>query len=290
MTAEAGGRLRDDVLLEWYRYAPGPPVALPTHAHADYQVNLSFGAPGGVRYRGGHHVVPAGTLSVLMPDEPHTPVDPDARAEPCTHLTLYVAVDVARDAARQLTGRRGTPTVRDPVVEDADLARRFAALHRALADPASALDQDVRLLLWLTDLVGRHGSERRASWRPEGRLAGHRAVRRARQHLHDNLAANVSLAELAAVAGVSPFHLTRLFTAGLGLPPHAYQVQLRIERAKRLLLAGMPVSDAGHAVGFFDASHFTRHFKRHVGTAPGSYARAVAKGSRHLAAPVASGG
>jgi len=51
-----------------------------------------------------------------------------------------------------------------------------------------------------------------------------------------------------------------VFTADVGLPPHSYQPQLRIDHAKRLLLAG-------RAAGFFDASHFTRHFKRAVGQA-----------------------
>lgn len=272
MDAEAAGRLRDEALLEWYRYPPGPPVALPTHAHAEYQLNLNLGAPAGVRYRGAGHALPAGSLCVLMPDEAHTPVDPDARDASSTHLTLYVAAELIRDVARQLTGSAGTPLFRDPVVADGDLVRRFAPLHAALAGPSSALAQDVRLLIWLSDLVGRHAVERAPlSVRPPA--AAHRAVRRARDHLHDNLAANVSLAELARVGGVSPYYLTRLFTAGLGMPPHAYQVQLRIGRAKRLLLAGVPVSDAAHEVGFFDSSHFTRHFKRHVGIAPGAYAR-----------------
>lgn len=270
-TAEAAGRLGDGVLLEWYRYAPGPPVVLPTHAHAEYQFNVSFGAAGGVRYRGANHVMPAGTLGVLMPEEPHTPVDPDARDTVCTHLTMYVDADLVRDAALQLTGRDGTPAFRDPAVHDGELIRRFARLHTALDGPASALDHDVELLRWLTDLVERHADGVPA---PRSRPAGgHGAVQRARAYLHDNVAANVSLAELARVGGVSPYYLTRLFTAGLGMPPHAYQVQLRIARAKRLLLAGTRVSDAAHAVGFFDQSHFTRHFKRHVGTAPGSYAR-----------------
>ncbi|PZF79138.1 helix-turn-helix transcriptional regulator, partial [Jiangella anatolica] len=95
----------------------------------------------------------------------------------------------------------------------------------------------------------------------------------AREYLHEHRAATVTLADLARVSELSPYHLTRLFTADVGMPPHAYQLQLRIEHAKRLLLAGRPVSDAGHEAGFFDLSHFTRHFKRFVGVPPGAYAR-----------------
>jgi AraC-like DNA-binding protein len=56
------------------------------------------------------------------------------------------------------------------------------------------------------------------------------------------------------------------------MPPHAYQIQVRIAHAKRLLLQGLPVSRVASETGFFDLSHFTRHFKRHVGVAPGGYA------------------
>ena len=88
-------------------------------------------------------------------------------------------------------------------------------------------------------------------------------------------------------SGLSPYHLTRLFSAGVGMPPHAYQLQLRVEHAKRLLLAGRPVTDAGHEAGFFDLSHFTRHFKRFVGVAPGTYARQAA-GRKNVHSPAAT--
>jgi hypothetical protein len=45
---EGAGRLRDDVLLAWYRYPPGPAVTLPRHRHAEYLVNLNLDVPGGV--------------------------------------------------------------------------------------------------------------------------------------------------------------------------------------------------------------------------------------------------
>ena len=57
------------------------------------------------------------------------------------------------------------------------------------------------------------------------------------------------------------------------MPPHAYQLQVRLTRAKRLLLQGVPVSRAATETGFFDLSHFTKHFKRLMGVAPGHYTR-----------------
>lgn len=273
---DATGLLRHDVLLERYHYPPGPPVAIPRHTHDQYQLNLNLGVPGGLHYRGEYHVVPSGRLTVVMPGEAHTPVDPDHRDRDSEHLTLYVDPGALTAAARELAGRPAAlPFFRDLTVADAVTVARFARTHAALAGgPAtvSVLDEDVRLLGFVGGLLRRYGGVVAAPPLPPA----HRAVRRAREYLHEHRAGTVSLADLARVSELSPYHLTRLFTADVGIPPHAYQLQLRVDHAKRLLLAGRPVSDAGHEAGFFDLSHFTRHFKRYVGVPPGRYAREAA--------------
>jgi len=98
------------------------------------------------------------------------------------------------------------------------------------------------------------------------------AIRLARTYLEDNYAAKVSLDTLAQLVALSPFHLARLFQQDVGMPPHAYQIQVRIARAKPLLLQGIAASRVAADTGFFDLSHFTRHFKRQVGVTPAGYA------------------
>jgi AraC-like DNA-binding protein len=252
----ARGARHGDVLLESYRYPPGAAVELPRHSHAEYQLNLNLGEPGGVHYRGGFHVAPPGTLVIVMPEEPHTPRDPTYRNGTSRHLTLYVRA-----------GALGGAYFREALLNDAAMADEFARVHAILSGPSPALRRDVRLLELLTNLAERHAGVVARMPAP-----AHRAVRIARDYLHENVSANVTLADLSRVSRLSPYRLTRLFRATLGLPPHAYQLQLRIDHAKRLLLAGRSASDAGHEAGFFDLSHFTRHFKRYVGVAPGVYA------------------
>ncbi|WP_051425824.1 helix-turn-helix transcriptional regulator [Jiangella gansuensis] len=266
---DAAGLLHRGVLLEWYEYPPGPPVTIPRHTHETYQLNLNLDLPGGVRYRGAYHVVPAESLTIVMPGEAHTPIDPGERDRDSRHLVLYVDADAIDAVTAEVSGSpSGTPFFREVAIADHDTVCRFATAHAALAASSEALERDVELLTLLAGILRRHAS---VSERPA--RAAHRAVRLARDFLHAHRSGTVSLADLARACDLSPYHLTRLFTAAVGMPPHAYQLQLRVDHAKRLLLAGWAVSDAAHEAGFFDLSHFTRHFKRFVGVPPGTYAR-----------------
>jgi AraC family transcriptional regulator len=102
---------------------------------------------------------------------------------------------------------------------------------------------------------------------PRGRL---RAVL---EYKEEHLDAAPTLAEIAAVAGLNPFHFARQFKAATGLPPHHYVITRRVERAKHLLRAGTDLSLAEVAAraGFYDQSQFSHHFKRLVGVTPGQY-------------------
>lgn len=84
----------------------------------------------------------------------------------------------------------------------------------------------------------------------------------------------VSVQELAEVAGYSTSRFTRLFTSAMRVPPGQYLTALRIERAKRLLLAEQePVIDIAAAVGFDSLSSFTRRFRAATGVPPAVFRR-----------------
>jgi len=104
--------------------------------------------------------------------------------------------------------------------------------------------------------------------------AEHAAVRRARAHLRERWDQRVMLAELASVAGLSRFELVRRFREQNGVTPHAYQTNLRVEHARRLLVAGATPAAVAADCGFADQPHLSRVFKRAVGVSPARYARA----------------
>jgi AraC family transcriptional regulator len=102
---------------------------------------------------------------------------------------------------------------------------------------------------------------------PRGRL------RAAVEYIEEHLQGCPSLAQMAAVVGLNPFHFARQFKAATGLPPHQYVIARRVERAKEPLQAGAAVSLAEVALraGFSDQSQFSHHFKHMVGVTPGQF-------------------
>jgi AraC-like DNA-binding protein len=89
----------------------------------------------------------------------------------------------------------------------------------------------------------------------------------------DQLDRNVTLAELAAVAGMGTFQLAKGFTRHFGLPPHAVHLRLRLDRAQTLLRGGARPAAVAEATGFADQAHFSRRFRRAFGVTPGVYRR-----------------
>lgn len=98
-----------------------------------------------------------------------------------------------------------------------------------------------------------------------------RPVARAVQHIRAHFAEDLALADIAAAAQVSPFHLARLFKQATGRTPHQYLIEVRVESARALLTAGAnrSLAEVAEAVGFADQSHLTRHMKRLLGVTPG---------------------
>ena len=108
-----------------------------------------------------------------------------------------------------------------------------------------------------------------------------------RAHLHHHVAEPVSLAELAAIAALSPSYLVRAFKAHVGVPPHRYLVGLRVELARELLLtSSLSITQIAHRVGFASPSHFITRFQAAWGTTPFRFRRqallAAADGSVRL--------
>lgn len=120
-------------------------------------------------------------------------------------------------------------------------------------------------------LVQHYGAAVPRAGRPSERLSPAQ-LRRVIEHINRNLSGELSLAELAAVANISPYHFAHGFKQTVGIPPHRYVVERRIEQAKQLLLDdGQPIADIALEAGFSSQSHMTTVFRRVLGVTPKVY-------------------
>lgn len=83
----------------------------------------------------------------------------------------------------------------------------------------------------------------------------------------------LDLQTLSSHTGTSRFAALRAFKRYFGLPPHTFQLQMKVDQAQVGLRAGHTPAQVAVDCGFFDQSHLTRHFKRILGTTPAQYAR-----------------
>jgi AraC-like DNA-binding protein len=243
-----------------YAVAPPPPLLMS-------QLTLMLCDAGGGEVSWGRQSQPLSPGAVLI----RAPQQVSAvmrRATPDTRCRIALVepelLPLDGSDARQAWRFGSLVTRAEPIVAG------VAALWHAVTTRASAIEQQSTLASLLA-------SVREVTMREPPRLAPLTpAVARTREALHERFAEEVPLEELAELVGMSKCHLVHLFHKEVGLPPHAYQIQLRVARARVLVAAGVPLAEVATMTGFADQSHLTRLFKRVVGVPPGQYAAQLA--------------
>jgi AraC-like DNA-binding protein len=241
--------------------------SLPRHFHEELELNIRQGDGWQFNYRGATYSVPSNTLVVTQPGEAHY-ADCTSNRD-CTFRALRVDVALLQQVAIDVAGREtDLPFFSMPLVHDRDLNTQFIQAHQALEQSISQLEQQTLILDLLAQLI------LRCAEAPPGlaKLGDERQpVDRVRAYIEDHYNQEISLDQLAQVANLSSFHLNRVFSKTVGMPPHAYQIQMRILQAKRLLRKEWSIEQAAYETGFASQSHFGSHFKRLVCVTPRQY-------------------
>jgi AraC family transcriptional regulator len=109
---------------------------------------------------------------------------------------------------------------------------------------------------------------------PASHPLDHVRLRRVLDYISAHLAEEITLADLARVAGLSTFHFARMFTLAIGVPPHRYVSRMRLENATAEIAAGRsPLAQIAFNARFSSQASFTRAFRRATGMTPGEYRR-----------------
>jgi AraC family transcriptional regulator len=107
---------------------------------------------------------------------------------------------------------------------------------------------------------------------PETATIGKARFRPVLDHIEDSLESDTSLADLAALTGLSVSHFSRAFNSAYGVAPHRYILRRRIDKAKRLLrTSDKTIAAVSAHVGFSSQSRFAQMFSRQTGLTPSAY-------------------
>jgi AraC-like DNA-binding protein len=239
------------------------------HWHATFGLGLV--EQGAQRSASGLGIVDAyaGDLITTNPGEVHDgrPLDGPARRWRIVYLDPAVIASMTGDPAAGGSCLELTrPVIRDPALRQS-LRQLFLRLDRWRDGEADALACEESLVQTCGQLLRRHGTAV-----PERDAGGD--LGRVRDRLAADLLHPPTLTELAAMAGLSKYQLLRRFEKVCGMPPHAWLVVQRAERARGLIRQRAGIAEAAAACGFADQSHLTRVFVRQFGFTPGAWQRA----------------
>ena len=127
-------------------------------------------------------------------------------------------------------------------------------------------------LTCLDDVLGRLFHARHSVAYPAvGTRTCHPAVRQAKSIINESYTESIDFCRLATEVKLHQRYLISLFKSMTGIPPHQYQIALRVDLARRLLESKLSLSNVASSAGFADQSHLNRHFKRIYNQTPGEF-------------------
>ena len=236
------------------------------HIHDTYAIGITLRGVQRFWCRGATHDSLPGNVIVIPPGEAH---DGKSGTEGAyTYRMFYVSIARMNELASEAFDRPASSLQlrQSCLLPERALARELDAAWKAMSAQPASVAADELFSHALAHLDVRHDQTV-----ARGRSVDERALKRVRDYLHAHVHEEVGLADLAAMASMSRFQLTRQFVKAYGLPLHAFQVHLRLLEAKRRLRIGVPIATVAADLGFADQSHLHRRFKGAFGMTPGEW-------------------
>jgi AraC-like DNA-binding protein len=243
--------------------------AFAPHAHDYFVLGIIEDGVQTFMHGDARHITTPGKLIIINPGEVHT--GEAAGREGFAYRALYPSVALLENHLESFRSPPPSlPQFPGGTVQDIDLYRWIQRLHQQSESPDSPLALETSFVRFFVEFIRRHAS---FSVNLPAYNSAHQAIRQVRDYLEAHYAEPITLSDLSAQVYITPYHLARLFTKQIGVPPHKYLENVRIRHAEHLLSLGFPIADVAYATGFSGQSHLTRTFKRFIGTTPGEFVR-----------------
>ncbi len=246
------------------RYTRDSKAPFKPHMH----LTLSIGAvdQGEVLYSvsGKKSVLTAGSLAVMNPETLHTcnPTTEQGRS----YYMLYLNAEWCLKVQQSMWEVDTFVEMEEIRIDDESLYKQYCDTMEHLMDEKVHLQEKEQMLF---DLTGEVFS---VACRPQTVKKERRdSIEKLKNLLATDLMKDLPISSLAKDLDANPYTLIRNFKAVTGITPHAYRMNCRIEQAKELLRQGRDIAETALECGFFDQSHFHRHFKAMTTVTPGEY-------------------
>lgn len=240
----------------------------PQHVHEAFVVAVTERGGSVVKSRGTIEQASHGALFAFNPGEPHAGWM--GRSTSWTYRSFYLAKPAMERLAVALDIAH-LPCFTRNMFTDPDLIADFLAIHAAHDRARQPDSQRDELMSAFGRLFIRHGS---GGSRIAGPPADDELLRRAVEIMRQRYTEPLQLRDVASALQLTTFQLIGLFKRRLGLTPHAYLTQMRLNAACRLLKRAWAPAEAAAASGFYDQSAMCKHFKRCYAITPAQFARA----------------
>jgi AraC-like DNA-binding protein/mannose-6-phosphate isomerase-like protein (cupin superfamily) len=253
-----------DCKVEAYQFE-GVMQKFPKHFHNHYVVGF---IEKGKRYLycgNRQQTIEPGDLLLFGPHDCHACEQADA--QPLDYRCINIQPEVMCNAAEEITSCSEPPIFKAPVVFHSELIPLLRELHQMIMRKEHDFHKEEIFFFFMKQLLEDHTLQKT----PDVEAGSMDASARICAHLERNYAKAITLDELSKIAGLSKYHMLRLFTKEKGISPYSYLETIRIDHAKMLLQQGVSPINVAMETGFADQSHFCNFFKKFIGLTPAQY-------------------
>ncbi|MDU2064681.1 MAG: AraC family transcriptional regulator [Sporomusaceae bacterium] len=219
-------------------------------------------------YKGDTQWAPQRSIVLMNPGVIHTGAAANQQIGWRYHI-MYPSLRCLQKIAEQMDEKNNLiPYFPNPVIVDNECAEKLLNLFALFEHFPLSMEHQSVFINTIATILQRHST---LTYVELNKKRDNKVVKVVKDYIHQYYNKSISLQELAIISGKSQFHLLREFEREMGIPPHTYQIFIRIQKAKELLLTGQSILAVAFETGFADQSHFNRHFKRILGITPREY-------------------
>ena len=253
----------NDLKIEAYHFE-GIMQKFPNHFHEYYVLGVVTSGRRFLVCKNREYTVGAGDLLIFNPLDNHTCEQIDDLA--LDWRCLNIEKEVMHRAVAEISGQDYLPIFASTVVSQSDAVPILTDLHAMIMSESKDFNKEENFYFLIEQLITDNTEPIKETL---SKLSAE--IQATCDYMERNYTQTIRLADLSAVSGLNKYTLIRNFTRQKGITPYQYLSAIRVDKAKKLLSAGVSPIETAMQTGFTDQSHFTRFFKDFIGLTPKLY-------------------